>query len=62
MENTQRQNSLDVTNYTRHNSYGSIEEYIVFHHPKQAQFMQYRREWENNIDQKLLFLILETTS
>jgi len=50
MENTQRQNSLDVTNYTRHNSYGSIEEYIAFHHPKQAQFMQYRREWENNID------------
>ena len=62
MENTQRQNSLDVTNYTRHNSYGSIEEYIAFHHPKQAQFMQYRREWENNIEHKLLFLMLETTS
>ena len=62
MENTQRQNSLDVTNYTRHSSYGSIEEYIAFHHPKQAQYMQYRREWENNIDQKLLFLMFETTS
>ena len=62
METTTRPNSIDVTNYTRHAAYGSIEEYIAFHHPQPELFRQYRREWGNNTDNKLLFLLLETTS
>lgn len=62
MEITGRSNSLDVTNYTRHAAFGSIEDYIAFHHPQRELFRQYRREWENNTDNRLLFLLLETTS
>ena len=60
--NNLRSNSLDVTSYTRHAAFGSIEEYMAFHHPRRELFRKYRREWENNTDNKLLFLQHETTS
>ena len=62
LEETTRPNSLDVANFTRHAAYGGIEEYIAFHHPQPELFRQYRREWEDNTENKLLFLLLETTS
>jgi len=47
-----------VENYSKH---GDINDYIARHHDKKELFLNYRRRWNENVDD-LLFLLLETVS
>jgi radical SAM protein with 4Fe4S-binding SPASM domain len=48
-----------VVDYSKH---GDINEYIHYHHKKKHEFAEYREKWKDNINNELLFVLLETLS